>query len=468
MSLKVLSQVRRAIGFRLTVWYSVLFILSALLLFSLGYALLHSSLRHKDQENIAHELQELVALYHDSGIEGVTREIELQQKLHQAQPFFIRMADPQHTTHFIIIPDQWAAFDLKPLEDMAATAAIEWIDVPAADDPKRLEVASLGLSDGSLLQVGKSTEDRRDVLERFRGMFGGVIFLGIILGFAGGWILAFRTLRPIRHLIHTVKSIEAGTIDARVPTRGTGDELDELGRLFNDMLDKIAILIQGMRGALDTVAHDLRTPLARIRGIAEIALRAEQDPEAYREALADCVDESDRLLTMLNTLMDISEAETGALKLELEAVNISALIEEAVDLYAYVAEEKEIAVATIAPRDLCLTADRNRIRQVLTNLLDNAIKYTPPGGRIDFIAYQEQVVMVIEDTGVGMSPQELPKIWDRLYRGDHSRSHRGLGLGLSLVKAVVQAHKGAVDVASVPGAGSRFTLVLPGLPPAST
>jgi signal transduction histidine kinase len=203
------------------------------------------------------------------------------------------------------------------------------------------------------------------------------------LGFAAGAFLAFRALRPIRHLICTVQSIEAGSMDARVPTRDTADELDELGRLFNGMLDRIAALIQGMRGALDNVAHDLRTPLARIRGIAELALRSEPNPELYREALADCVEEADRLRTMLSTLMDISAAETGALQLASEPAHIAALIEDAVDLYREVAEDKGIAIAISAPQDLWLRADRNRLRQVLANLLDNAIKYTPPGGKVD-------------------------------------------------------------------------------------
>lgn len=147
----------------------------------------------------------------------------------------------------------------------------------------------------------------------------------------------------------------------------------------------------------------------------------------------------------------------------MEPVNISALIEDAVNLYHEVAEEKEITVDIVAPKDLWVRADRNRMRQVLANLLDNAIKYTPGRGKVDLIAYQEetQVMMVVEDTGMGISAAELPKIWDRLYRGDQSHSQRGLGVGLSLVKAVVMAHKGSVDVSSLPGAGSPFTLVLP-------
>jgi signal transduction histidine kinase len=289
----------------------------------------------------------------------------------------------------------------------------------------------------------------------------------IALSLTGGAVLSLRTLRPLRSLIRTVQSIEAGAIDTRVVTRLTGSELDELGRLFNKMLDKIAALIQGMRDALDHVAHDLRTPVARIRASAEVALQAEENPTLYREALADCMEESERLLTMLHTLMDISEAETGIMPLELELINLAELLAEAVDLYRYVIEDQALGVSTTAPPTLWVLADRNRLRQVTANLLDNAIKYTPPGGQVTLTAFQEpgRVAIVVEDTGMGMTPEELAHVWDRLYRGDQSRSQRGLGLGLSLVKAVVQAHQGSVAVSSTPGAGSRFTLWFPKRPP---
>src|SRR5260370_15912708 len=137
----------------------------------------------------------------------------------------------------------------------------------------------------------------------------------IILGIGGGSFLAYRALRPVRNLIQTIRSVSTGRMDARVPTSQTRDELDELVTLFNTMLEKIEMLIKGMHGSLDAVAHDLRTPLARLRGTAEMALRSEPSQETSREALADCVEEADRILTILHTIMDISEAETATMKL---------------------------------------------------------------------------------------------------------------------------------------------------------
>ena len=289
----------------------------------------------------------------------------------------------------------------------------------------------------------------------------------ILISLAGGAFLAFRALRPIRHLIYTTQSIvDTGKMDARVPIGKTGDELDELTGLFNRMLERIEGLIKGMREALDNVAHDLRTPMTRLRGIAETTLQSDQGREHYEEALADCLEESERVLTLLNTLMDISEAETGTMKLSLAPVNISNLIEDTVGLYEYVAEDKSITISVHCAKNIAMTADRNRMRQVLANLVDDAIKYTSSGGSIAIDAYHEkdQTVILVTDTGVGIPPEEIPKIWDRLYRGDKSRSQPGLGLGLSLVKAVVQAHKGRIEVRSVPGTGSVFTLYFPTSP----
>jgi signal transduction histidine kinase len=286
----------------------------------------------------------------------------------------------------------------------------------------------------------------------------------IVLGFTGGALITFRALTPIRQLIQTVRTIiETGQMNSRVPARKTGDELDELVNLFNRMLEKNESLIRGMREALDNVAHDLRTPMARLRGTAELALQTPDNAEAAREALADAMEESERVLTMLNTLMDISEAETGTMKLALETINLPDLIRAVIDLYEIIAEEKKITIHANLPDELRLEADRVRIQQALANLIDNAIKYTPPGGRVEVSAGQDdqQVLIRVKDTGMGISTEDLPRIWDRLYRGDKSRSQKGLGLGLCLVKAVVEAHHGKVEVTSQPGNGSLFTIILP-------
>ena len=458
MFLKSLDRFRHATGFRLTVWYAGLGMLHALVLGLLTYGLLASSLRQRDRQHLVMELYEMAELYDRHGLAGVQQEVE---SYGQPPYYFVRLIGAGQATRLLALPEPWAAFTLPPLDAVPGPATVAWDELATPDD-HRLEVASLGLADGTVLQVGKLTSDRAALLQGFRTIMAVVMLPMLVLSLAGGAVLARRTLRPLQSLIRTVQSIEAGAIDTRVAIRQTGSELDELGRLFNIMLDKIAVLMQGMRDALDNVAHELRTPLARLHARAEVALQAEHQTHD-REVLADCLEESERLLAMLHTLMDISEAETGMMPLAREPINLAELLAETVDLYRYVIEAQAMGVSTSAPPTLWVLADRNRLRQVLANLLDNAIKYTPPGGQITLTASREPdgVAVVVEDTGRGMTPDELIHIWDRLYRGDTSRSPRGLGLGLSLVKAVVQAHHGAITVSSTPGVGSRFTLRFP-------
>ena len=424
-------------GLRLALWYATLFVAGSIAIVFVTYYLTAASLAQRDQQIIRGKLGDYAAAYARGGVRVLTATVRAEQ---QAAPerLFVRVVDRGVESVVLSNPEGW--------------------------DPSKLETVSAQLADGTLVQVGKSTEAREDLLARFRAALGLVTLLVVVVALTGGWLVTQSAVTPIRRLALAVQRIiRTGRTDARVPTEGTGDALDELTALFNTMLDKIEGLVSAMRGALDNVSHDLRTPLTRLRGTAEMALASPPDLDRYREALADCVEESDRVLVMLNTLMDISEAESGTLKLQREPVKLAEVVARAVELYRDVAEAKSVALTYDVSDDVAVTADRTRLEQVAANLIDNAVKYTPAGGRVDVEVRRAAgaAILRVRDTGQGIPPNELPRIFDRLFRGDASRTERGLGLGLSLVKAIVEAHGGTVEVASEPGRGATFTVSLP-------
>jgi signal transduction histidine kinase len=451
----------KRVGFRLTLWYSALFIVSSIALSVVSYGYLSSSLRD-NRKVIQSKLEQLVALDQQGGLAAIQDDPAVKRQTRRRNAFFVRILDGKNKVVFLSNPRLWNEFELESLDTQSVHGA--WQYVPSRKDGDVLELTSARLGNGFLAQVGKPLEDRSEILEHYRDTIISVISGMVFIGLAGGAFLAFRALRPVRNLIQTTKSIvTTGRIDARVPVSGSGDEFDELIQLFNQMLERIEALIKAMKEALDNVAHDLRSPLARLRGVAEMTLQAEAHDVQYREALAGCIEESDRIQKLLDSLMDISEAETGTMRLQLERVAVLDAIDEVVDLYQYVAEDKNVSIAVACEKNVVISADRNRFIQVLANLLDNAIKYSLPGGQVSIKVGREdhRTTIAFEDKGIGVAPEESDKIWDRLYRGDKSRSQPGLGLGLSLVRAVMHAHNGQVDVQSSPDQGSVFTISFP-------
>lgn len=399
----------------------------------------------------------------DSGLNALLKEMRSENDHNKQVGFFVRLATPNNRTLFMTLPKEWEDFNPQRIPaDFAKDN--QWFTQKAEDDDDQLEITGRRLANESIIQVGLHTDVRLDFLERFQHIFILFIIPVIILGFAGGSFLANRTLRPILDLIRTVKAVDTGDMDARVPLRDTSEELRELTQLFNNMLTKIKNLITGMREALDNVAHDLRIPMTRIRGTLESSLQSEDDTGTLREALMDCAEESERMATMLNNLMDISEAETGVMNLHLEKVSISDLIMEVVELYQYVAQEKVIEITTSIPENLIAVIDKNRIRQAFANVLDNAVKYSLPKGdpiNIKVDKENSEIMISTHDSGIGIAEHELSRIFERLYRGDKSRSQWGMGLGLSLVKAVAKAHGGRINVESKQNQGTVITIIIP-------
>lgn len=459
MSSRLANRINQALGLRLAAWYLGTFLASTMVIGGLTYGLLGSLLETRDHDIIQSTLREYATRYQAGGLPALARAIEIEQRSGSREPLFVRLIGPFEDVLLYSLPETWGAFDLSELP--GGPDAI-WSQVPARDRNAVLEVATIDVG-GAFLQVGKTSEARNQLLSNFRR----VLMLGagfaLAIGVVGGLFLTRSTLKPLRDLRDAVRRIlQTGQTDDRVPVYGTDDAVDELSGLFNAMLTRITTLIHGMRNALDHVAHDLRTPMTRLRVTAESAL-ATNDPARHREALSDCLEESERVLSMLTTLMDISEAETGTMKLKVSQVALGGLAKEVVDLYEDTAEDGGVTLHADVPSDLTVPADRDRLRQALANLVDNAIKYTPRGGRVDLTASigGDNVVIRVADTGHGISEQDLPRVFDRLYRGDQSRTTRGLGLGLNLVRAYVEAQGGSVSVKSSPGNGSVFEIRLP-------
>jgi signal transduction histidine kinase len=452
--------IRRTLGLRLSVWYGAVFVISTVALVALTYGLMASSLAQRDHDIIRATLREYASRYELGGLPALQRAVQLEQTAGDQERLFVRVLGPGADAVFARMPQGWSAFAHEDLGDTRPGLA----DGVAHDSRAVLEVASARLPDGTILQVGKSNEIRVALLRTFRWTVGLMSIVALVVGVSGGLILTRSTVQPIYDLIDVVQGIiRTGRTDTRVPVRAErGDAVDELSGLFNTMLDRINALITAMGQSIDNVAHDLRTPIARLRAIGERGLQS-RDPVEQREALERALEESERILSMLNTVMDISEAEAGALALKREPVPLRELLNEAIELYEDVAEQKRIAVSLEPGEDVMVPGARDRLRQVFANLLDNAIKYTPAGGTVRIIVSREPGVAAVRfsDTGAGIAAEHLPKIWERLYRADPSRSERGLGLGLSLVKAYVEAHGGTVEAASETGQGSTFTVRLP-------
>jgi signal transduction histidine kinase len=452
----------RTVGFRIALWHSAVFIVGTALVFVAAYFLLRHSVEQHAREAIEFRLNQFGLEYERVGRAGLIEVCNLRRGRSQ-RAYFVRLASPENVTTFLRDAGDWAEFNPERLASQTVPASLSWIDLDGPDGSV-LRLASMRMNDGSILHVGRSMDDLKVLLGRFQYALVAIAVIVIAAGMVGGALAAFRALRPVHQLTATVRSIiDTDEFKARVPSRGTGDEIDELVQCFNEMIGKIELLIAGMRDSLDNAAHDLRTPMTRLRNIASKAIEKNYDQAASHEALGDCLEESERVMTMLQTLMDIAEAETGVMKLDIQPVNVARLAGQVLELYEYVAEEREIEVAMNVPDWLEVSGDLSRLQRALGNLMDNAIKHTPEGGRVAVSAARVNGAVVIDvtDNGVGIPHGELRRIWDRLYRVDKSRSQRGLGLGLSFVKAIVEAHGGSVGVSSEVDKGSRFTMELP-------
>lgn len=328
----------------------------------------------------------------------------------------------------------------------------------------RIRIAYRRLFNGELLVLGTDMHAADETLERIVTTFfwtGLAVFLASALV---GWFLARKMFTGVDRVGRTARRIASGDYSLRAVHGNEGEEVENLVSDFNFMVDNTEKLMAELRTISDDIAHDLRTPLTRMLSCAEVTFAGEQTLAAYRDAMADNADECRRMLSLINTMLEISRTESGTVPMKFQCFDVSELLRHSVELFRMAAEQKGVSLSAELPAGpMSFRGDRLKIERLFGNLLDNAVKFTPVGGEISVMLKRagREIVFSVSDTGCGIAEADRNNVFKRFYRADSSRNRPGNGLGLSLVQAVARAHGGRVELESVSGWGSCFTVFLP-------
>lgn len=462
MFLKKINNLGNTLLFLLTVLHTIAFTLLAIVSFAVFYYRIYSVTMERMDEELLEETEQHDALLADSGLAGIRSKMAEESEFEDPTEEFYRLLDFNGSVLFETDMRPWGSVDkTEVLARLAADDAdpvFQTIVQPRGEFKARMISAVVG--PGIILQIGETLEEADDYLEIFRRLFSILIIILIIVSVFIGWYLARRAVVDMEAVTLTAEEISNGSYDRRVKVTGQLKEIEKLSTTFNKMLDRIQILLRSMKEINDNIAHDLRSPLARIRGIAEMTLVSEKPVEEYRDMAVSTMEECDSLIDMINTMLDITEAEAGVNGAADEKFDLAALINEACELFRPVADEKRIKLDCHFPATLLFRGVRKKMQRVVTNLLENALKYTPEQGTVGISASVRngEVVIVFKDNGIGISEKDLPHIFGRFYRCDRSRSQSGVGLGLSLAKAFAESMRGMILVTSSIDKGSTFTL----------
>jgi len=464
MFLKKNKKRQGSLSFRLTIWYAVFFTITSIMALSIFYYRISAITMENTDDELFEELEEYQMLMADGGIDAI--KIELEDEIEsEGEEVFYRILS---TDGRILMSGNLEYYDNTPVSAEAMEAlgngeeyVIETIETPSHEYKVRTIYGEI--TPTMILNMGLSLEDNHEYLSIFRNL---ILLLMIPLFFLAaiiGWFLARHALKGVEAVTQTAIEISKGSMEKRVKVKQRSYEVDRLANTFNDMLDRIQSLIKGMREMNDNVAHDLRSPLTRIRGIAEMTLMGKESISDYNEMAASTIEECDKLIEIINTMMDITETEAGVSPFKSEKMDIVKLIHSACELFDPIAKEKDVRLVTVLPESLMIEGDISKMQRLITNLLENAIKYNRQGGTVSISVTQDQqrVNIAVEDTGLGIAEEELPRIFDRFYRCDRSRSQSGIGLGLTLAKAIVKAFGGDIRVKSAVNQGSSFLVELP-------
>jgi signal transduction histidine kinase len=452
-----LRRLLRTNAFRLAALYLTLFATSVLALLAFIYWSTANFIEQQTEATLDAEIAGLAEQYDQRGLSGLVQVIAERSAGERGDAMLYLVTDPTGRPLAGNLSGWPQTESLRP----------GWISFQVEahhGKDRRTDTAratTFTIPGGYRLLVGRDLRDAAAFRKRVTGTlaWAGVLTLG--LGLVGGIVMSRNMLHRVEAVSNTAAEIIHGDLGKRVPLTGSGDEFDQLATNLNEMLDQIERLMSGMRQVTDNIAHDLRTPLSRLRSRLEVTLLEPPDAARYGEVLRETIGEADRLLGTFTALLGIAEAEAGSGRGNMETIDLAEIVRSVVELYEPVAEEKGLALGMSCDRAAPVRGDRHLLAQAAANLLDNALKYTP-SGRIEIAVAGDRktVRLEVSDSGPGIPEDRREAVFDRFVRLESSRSTPGNGLGLSLVRAVAQLHGGNVALADN-HPGLRATITLP-------
>ena len=457
------------IAFRLTLWYAGIFIVSSFIMFILFSFFIYKIMLQKIDLDLKENVKVFSQVISREGINGASRFAITKARAAGEKIVFYRLLYPTGevfaSSRMLYWKDIKADRNILNQVILKNKHLFQTIETSSRDESIR--VLYDFVAPGVILQTGLAMETYSKFLNIFKIVFTGAMGFIILLAAIIGWFMAKKALFGVEKITETAKKISGASLDSRVPQTGSGDELDQLAKTFNQMLDRIEELITSIQEMGDNIAHDLKSPVTRIRGLAEITMLnkdSQNNIEEYRKMASSTIEESDRLLDMINTMLLISKAESGDAQFIFEKINISEIIDNACELFMALAEKNNIHFKYHIEDNNIINGDRKMLQRAFSNILDNAFKYTGTDNSIEVVLSginKEFIKIEVNDTGIGINNKNLGKIFKRFYRVDSSRSTKGAGLGLSLSLAIIKEHGGKVNVSSKKGFGSKFIITLP-------
>lgn len=460
---------RLGLRVRITIWTASLLGLALIAALVWGHHNLRTVLELKSDGLLEGKMAELVALIREtpnsSAQAKLADEIRREVVAHREEGLVVVVRGAGESA---VAPSSPVAHELAArLDEAPASLGLRTMRLRHSGKTYRVlhsQIDSPGRESYSL-DLGLDTSANAKLLTDFdrRLAAGGLVFLAAAVW--GGFFLSRRALEPIARSIETARLLNPADLSARLPSSGAHDELDELAHTMNGMLDRLAEYHAQIEQFTADASHELRSPLSAMRTAIEVALQQPRPVDEYRRVLESLGSQCERLSDLVNNLLLLARADSGQVELRRDSVDLAEVVNETVDLYQPVADDQEVTIEWRACSPVAVCGDRSRLHQLVTNLFDNALKFTERGGRVTvrLEAAAAGARLTVADTGVGIAADRLPHIFDRFYQVDTARPGRGAGLGLSICRWIVTAHGGTIEAVSQPAHGTVMTVVLPRL-----